>query len=52
MGQRELFPIIKDTPIVFGLMANDPSLHLYEHLKAIKEAGFFWNCKFSDDGID
>ena len=40
MGQRELFPIIKDTPIVFGLMANDPSLHLYEHLKAIKEAGF------------
>lgn len=32
MGQRELFPIIKvikDTPIVFGLMANDPLIHLF-----------------------
>lgn len=40
MGQRELFPIIEETPIIFGLMANDPSLHLYEHLKEIKAAGF------------
>ena len=40
MGCHELLPIIKDKPILFGLFANDPQIHLYEHLKMIKENGF------------
>ncbi len=40
MGRKELFPIIKDVPILFGLMASDPSIHFYEYIKEIKEAGF------------
>ncbi len=40
MGQKELFPIIKDVPILFGLMASDPSIHIYEYLKEIRDNGF------------
>ena len=40
MGQKELFPIIKDVPILFGLFSTDPAIHLYEYLKEIKENGF------------
>lgn len=40
MGRRELFPLIKQVPILFGLMAADPTIHLYEYLKEIKEIGF------------
>lgn len=40
MGKRELFPIIKDKPILFGLLASDPGISLYEYLKEIRHAGF------------
>lgn len=40
LGQRELLPIIKETPVLFGLMASDPFIHLYDYLKEIREAGF------------
>lgn len=40
MGSRELFPLIKDVPILFGLMASDPMIHLYDYLKEIKKKGF------------
>lgn len=40
MGQRELLPIIKDTPVLFGMMASDPSIGLYEYLKKIRDSGF------------
>lgn len=40
MGKRELFPILKDKPVLFGLFASDPSLSLYDYLKEIREAGF------------
>lgn len=40
MGQKELLPIIKDVPLLFGLFANDPDIHLYEYLKEIKQNGF------------
>lgn len=39
-GTRELLPIMKDVPILFGLAASDPTIHLYEFLKRIKNAGF------------
>lgn len=31
MGERELFPIITEVPILFGLFANDPTIHLYDY---------------------
>lgn len=40
MGQRELLPIIRDTPLLFGLFANDPGIELYDYLKKIKASGF------------
>lgn len=40
MGIRELFPIIKKVPILFGLFASDPQIALYEYLKEIKASGF------------
>lgn len=40
LGTRELLPIIKDVPVLFGLFASDPGISLYDYLKRIKEAGF------------
>ena len=65
-GSRELLAAVPDTPVVFGLNATDPTIHLYEYLHQIKDAGFsginnfptvgLIDGKFSqalcDDGID
>ncbi|MCI8327288.1 MAG: phosphoenolpyruvate hydrolase family protein, partial [Lachnospiraceae bacterium] len=40
MGTRELLPIIQNVPVLFGLFAADPGVHLYEYLKKIRENGF------------
>lgn len=40
IGMREIFPLIKNVPVLFGLLASDPTIHLYEYLKEIKKAGF------------
>lgn len=40
LGRRELFPIIKDKPILFGLFAGDPFIHLYDYMKEIRDNGF------------
>lgn len=40
LGTRELLPIIKDVPVLFGLFASDPEIDLYDYLLKIKEAGF------------
>ncbi len=40
LGTRELLPIMRDTPVLFGLFASDPETHLYEYLKEIKNNGF------------
>lgn len=40
IGQRELLPILADKPLIFGLLANDPKIQLYDYLKEIKKNGF------------
>lgn len=40
LGTSELLPIISDTPILFGLMASDPLINLYDYIVHIKEHGF------------
>lgn len=40
LGTRELLPIIQQVPVLFGLLASDPDIGLYEYLKSIKKAGF------------
>lgn len=40
LGMRELFPIIRDVPILFGLFASDPFIHKYEYLKDLCGSGF------------
>jgi len=40
MGTRELLPIIHDIPVLFGLLAGDPFISIYDYLKVIHEKGF------------
>ena len=40
LGTKELLPIIRDVPVLFGLFATDPGIHIYHYLKCIKENGF------------
>lgn len=40
LGTNELFPTIKDIPIIFGLNANDPYIHLYDYIQEIQENDF------------
>lgn len=37
---RELLPVIPDTPVIFGINASDPAVHLYEYISKIKALGF------------
>ncbi|SJZ70319.1 Predicted TIM-barrel enzyme [Garciella nitratireducens DSM 15102] len=39
-GVIELMPICKNTPIIFGLLASDPTINITEYMKVIKEKGF------------
>jgi len=39
-GTKELLPILADKPVIFGLNANDPTIHLYEYIKDIQNKGF------------
>ena len=38
--QEKLLPIIKNIPILFGVLASDPEINLYEYIKKIKMSGF------------
>ncbi|MBQ1335506.1 MAG: phosphoenolpyruvate hydrolase family protein [Selenomonadaceae bacterium] len=40
MGCREIFPVVQNVPLLFGLMASDPYLKMYDYLQKIKENGF------------
>ena len=39
-GTKELLPILTGKPVIFGLNASDPTIHLYEFIKEIKRSGF------------
>lgn len=39
-GTRELLSLTRDTPVIFGLNASDPTIHLYEYIAEIKRCGF------------
>lgn len=39
-GTKELLPAVPDTPVIFGLNASDPTIHLYEYLQTIAACGF------------
>ncbi len=40
LGKREIFPIVQNVPLLFGLMATDPTIDLYNYLQEIKRVGF------------
>ena len=40
MGKREIFPVVQDVPLLFGLMASDPYVKLFDYLQEIKDSGF------------
>lgn len=50
-ASRELLPIIQETPVLFGLNANDPTIHLYEYIAEIKKKGFAGINNFPSVGL-
>lgn len=40
LGKREIFPLVREVPLLFGLMATDPTIDLYNYLQEIRAAGF------------
>jgi len=40
LGMEELIPQFSDAPIIFGLFASDPTIHVYDYVKKIKNSGF------------
>lgn len=51
LGTKEILPIIQDTPVIFGLNANDPTIHLYEYIAEIKKNGFAGINNFPSVGL-
>lgn len=37
---KELLPLLPGAPVLFGLHANDPMIHLYDYINKIKQYGF------------
>ena len=40
MERNEIFPIVRDVPLLFGLMAGDPFINLYDYINEIARNGF------------
>lgn len=38
LGIHELLPVVKETPVIFGLFASDPSISLYEIQSLLQSA--------------
>lgn len=51
LGTKEILPIIQDTPVIFGLNASDPTIHLYEYIADIKKNGFAGVNNFPSVGL-
>ncbi|AIQ58775.1 phosphoenolpyruvate hydrolase family protein [Paenibacillus borealis] len=39
-ASREIVPLVRDTPVLFGLNANDPTREMAGYIKDIKDRGF------------
>jgi predicted TIM-barrel enzyme/AraC-like DNA-binding protein len=39
-GTREIIPIVRDVPVIFGLCATDPTIELEQFIESIREQGF------------
>lgn len=39
-ASREILPLVKDMPVIFGLNATDPTINLTQYIEKIKEMGF------------
>jgi predicted TIM-barrel enzyme/AraC-like DNA-binding protein len=48
---KEMLPQLKTTPILFGINANDPTIHLYEYIKNVKSLGFSGLNNFPSVGL-
>lgn len=40
MGCREILPVVHTVPLLFGFLAGDPSIQLYDYLNSIRKNGF------------
>lgn len=51
LGMTEILPLVKDTPVLFGINPNDPSKNLYDYIKQIKNNGFSGINNFPSIGL-
>jgi len=51
MGTRELLPAIREKPVLFGLLAGDPFISIYDYLKEIRDKGFAGVTNFPTLGL-
>lgn len=40
MGEREVLPLVKETPVIAGVFASDPTRRMDHFLKQVKDMGF------------
>ena len=51
LGEQELLPVMQEAPVLFGLNAGDPTIHLYEYIERLKASGFAGINNFPTVGI-
>ena len=51
MGEREVLPVVKETPVIAGVNAVDPTMQIDRFLVKLKEAGFSGINNFPTVGI-
>jgi Predicted TIM-barrel enzyme, possibly a dioxygenase len=51
MGEREILPIVKDTPVLAGVFASDPTRDISYFLQQVKNAGFSGVINFPTIGV-
>lgn len=40
LGTKELLSLVRNVPVLFGIFASDPGIHLRDYLQEIRDAGF------------
>lgn len=51
MGEREVLPIVKDTPVLAGVFAGDPTREMSYFLQEVKRVGFSGVINFPTIGV-
>ena len=51
MGEREVLPVVQETPVIAGVNGTDPTRRMSNFLKQVRDVGFDGVNKFPTDGV-